>query len=248
MLIFRAFELQSRPNTSRVESSQGESKVRVQNWWWPLDHPTSSAPGRHVVILLGVFPEEQLWSTLTSVCQPTCDISVHGRSDRYVSTSTRETDRCNGTSHLQALQIIPSQAFSRDRRYTSPRINTYCSRASGPTKQQIASRRLIHFTQASASRVLRGRQTPLCPRQKGCSSFDDSSIRPDSARLSHVTTVVYQLDSCTHFCHWVHLDRHRVFVGTKTAHSNPQCFNAMFTCDPQTAHIPTSPLNPSHDH
>lgn len=191
---------------TQYESSQGmeSPKSRVQNWWWPTDHPPSSTPGRHVVILLGDFLEEQLWSTLTSVCQPTCDTSVRGRSDRYVSTSTRETDRCNGTSHLQALQIIPSQAFSKDRRYTSPRINTCCSRASGPTKQQIASRRLIHFTQASASKGSEGEdKLRFVHVKKGSSTFDDSSVRRASTRLSHVTTVVYQLDSCTHFCRWV---------------------------------------------
>lgn len=207
-------------------------------------------PGRHVVILLGVFLEEQLWSTLTSsVCQPTCDTSVRGRSDRYVSTSTRETDRCNGTSHLQALQIIPSQAFSRGRRYTSPRIKHAMQPGLGSNKAANSKSavdplhpsfslegsegkdklRFVHF-----KKVPRRLMTPQSARA--------------SARLSHVTTVVYQLDSCTHFCRWVPLDRHRGFVGTKTAHSNPRCFNAMFTSDPQTAHIPTSPLNPSHDH
>lgn len=72
----------------------------------------------------------------------------------------------------RTLQIIPSREpklFYGQKMHTSPRIASHKqpsraagpAHASGPTKQQIANRLLIHRTQASASSVPEGKTDKL---------------------------------------------------------------------------------------
>lgn len=121
-------------------------------------------------------PEELLQYGRLDFCTQRAHTSVRGRPDtcRYV-LSTRTSDRCNGTSHLQALQIIPSKLFPKTGNAHITSHHTQPGLGSKQSSKSAADPPHPSF----GLEGLRGRQTPLCPRQKASRGL----MTPQPARL-----------------------------------------------------------------
>lgn len=141
------------------------------------DHPTPSTPGRHVVTPLALPRSYFEFCTACTVRLPRYgrDKIAHTR-DRYV-LATRTPDRCNGTSHLQALQIHPVQAFAKTE---DAHITSQPGLGSNKAGKSAADPPHPSFGLDG----LRGTQTPLCPRQKPSRRL----VTPQPARLCSPVT------------------------------------------------------------